>query len=166
MDEVLCDMVPMQASHILLMRPWQCDRQVTHDGVTNRYHFSCKDQKITLVPLTPRQVHEDQMSIQRQLGGERDKKKKESESKMKTKEGVEKKKGESKEKEHICLLAHERDMRNFEEGERKMILILYREALHIDYSVTHSLSSPSLLCLYCRIIRTSYQMSKRVAFLL
>ena len=64
-DEVLCDVVPMQASHILLGRPWQYDRQVTHDGVTNRYHFSYKDQKVTLVPLTPRQVHEDQMYIQR-----------------------------------------------------------------------------------------------------
>jgi hypothetical protein len=26
-DEVLCDVIPMQASHILLGRPWQYDRK-------------------------------------------------------------------------------------------------------------------------------------------
>ena len=36
-DEVLCDVVPMQASHMLLGRPWQYDRRVTHDGFKNRY---------------------------------------------------------------------------------------------------------------------------------
>ena len=35
-DEVLCDVVPMQASHILLGRPWQYDRKAIHDGVKNR----------------------------------------------------------------------------------------------------------------------------------
>jgi len=33
-DEVLCNVVPMQASHILLGRPpWQYDRKTIHDGV-------------------------------------------------------------------------------------------------------------------------------------
>lgn len=31
-DEVLCDVVPMQACHVLLGRPWQYDRRVSHDG--------------------------------------------------------------------------------------------------------------------------------------
>uniref|UniRef100_A0A2N9EDV2 Reverse transcriptase domain-containing protein n=1 Tax=Fagus sylvatica TaxID=28930 RepID=A0A2N9EDV2_FAGSY len=35
-DEVLCDVVPMQAGHLLLGRPWQFDRQVKHDGFTNK----------------------------------------------------------------------------------------------------------------------------------
>ncbi|CAL1401588.1 unnamed protein product [Linum trigynum] len=34
-DEILCDVVPVQAAHILLGRPWQFDRQAQHDGVTN-----------------------------------------------------------------------------------------------------------------------------------
>uniref|UniRef100_A0A2N9H699 Integrase catalytic domain-containing protein n=1 Tax=Fagus sylvatica TaxID=28930 RepID=A0A2N9H699_FAGSY len=35
-DEVMCDVVPMQAGHLLLGRPWQFDRQVKHDGFTNK----------------------------------------------------------------------------------------------------------------------------------
>ena len=38
-DEVLCDVVPMQAGHLLLGRPWQFDRRVKHDGFTNKYSF-------------------------------------------------------------------------------------------------------------------------------
>ncbi|XP_071921763.1 uncharacterized protein [Coffea arabica] len=58
-DEVLCDVVPMQASHIILGRPWQFDRQVTFDGVTNKYSFLYNSKKVTLAPLPPKQVHED-----------------------------------------------------------------------------------------------------------
>uniref|UniRef100_A0A2N9GUV8 Reverse transcriptase domain-containing protein n=1 Tax=Fagus sylvatica TaxID=28930 RepID=A0A2N9GUV8_FAGSY len=39
LDEVLCDVVPMHADHILLGRPWQYDRRVTHDGFKNMYSF-------------------------------------------------------------------------------------------------------------------------------
>ena len=42
-DEVLCDVVPMQAGHLLLGRPWQFDRQVKHDGFTNKYSFEPGD---------------------------------------------------------------------------------------------------------------------------
>jgi hypothetical protein len=35
-DEVLCDVAPMHAGHILLGRPWQFDRKVTHDWFKNR----------------------------------------------------------------------------------------------------------------------------------
>ena len=55
MDEILCDVVPMLAGHILLGLPWQSwqyDRGVAHDGY---------------LPLTPRQVYEDQMSIQKRM---------------------------------------------------------------------------------------------------
>nr|XP_027102839.1 uncharacterized protein LOC113724096 [Coffea arabica] len=52
-DEVLCDVVPMQASHIILGRPWQFDRQVTFDGVTNKYSFLYNSKKVTLAPLSP-----------------------------------------------------------------------------------------------------------------
>ena len=64
-DELLCDVVPMHACHLLLGRPWQFDRKVTHDGLTNRYSFTLKGQPIILVPLTPRQVMEDQLRLQK-----------------------------------------------------------------------------------------------------
>jgi len=37
--DVLRDMVPMEARHVLLGRPWQYDRDVVHNGVTNQYSF-------------------------------------------------------------------------------------------------------------------------------
>ena len=36
-DEILCDVVPMHASHLLLGRPWQFDRKAIHDGFRNRF---------------------------------------------------------------------------------------------------------------------------------
>jgi len=68
-DEVLCDVVPMHACHLLLGRPWQYDRSVTHDGFTNRYSFTLKRQPITLVPLTTKQVMEDQLKLQKRKKG-------------------------------------------------------------------------------------------------
>jgi len=32
LDEVLCDVLPMDACHLLLGRPWQFDRDVTYHG--------------------------------------------------------------------------------------------------------------------------------------
>ena len=37
--DVLRDMVPMEARHVLLGRPWKYDRDVVHNGVTNQYSF-------------------------------------------------------------------------------------------------------------------------------
>ncbi|GJW48264.1 putative nucleotidyltransferase, ribonuclease H [Tanacetum coccineum] len=38
-DEVWCDVVPMDACHLLLGRPWQFDRRIIHDGMRNTYSF-------------------------------------------------------------------------------------------------------------------------------
>ncbi|GJS22012.1 hypothetical protein Tco_0450644 [Tanacetum coccineum] len=38
-DEVRCDVVPMDARHILLGRPWQFDLKMKHDGFKNTYTF-------------------------------------------------------------------------------------------------------------------------------
>jgi hypothetical protein len=56
-DEVLCDVLPMQARHLLLGRPWQFDRRVKYDGFTNKYSSVLNQISITLVPLTPQQVY-------------------------------------------------------------------------------------------------------------
>ncbi|KAF8105836.1 hypothetical protein N665_0154s0006, partial [Sinapis alba] len=60
-DEILCDVLPMDAGHILLGRPWHSDRRVVHDGFSNRYSFDFKGKKTVLVPLTPQEVHLDQI---------------------------------------------------------------------------------------------------------
>jgi hypothetical protein len=65
-DEVLCDVARKHAGHILLGRPWQFDRKVTHDGLKNRYSFVKDSRTVTLVLLTPRQVYEDQMKLKRE----------------------------------------------------------------------------------------------------
>ena len=71
-DEVLCDVVPMHAGHILLGRPWQYDRRVIHDRFRNMYSFENDGKTIKLAPLTPTQVHEDQLKLKSEV----DKKKK------------------------------------------------------------------------------------------
>jgi len=57
-DEILCDVVPMHACHILLGRPWQYDRKVSHEGFSNKHSFEFKGQKVVLKPMTPLQVAE------------------------------------------------------------------------------------------------------------
>ncbi|CAL9239482.1 unnamed protein product [Arabidopsis halleri] len=64
-DEVLCDVLPMEAGHILLGRPWQSDRKVMHDGFTNRHSFEYKGRKTILVPMTPHEVYLDQMHLKK-----------------------------------------------------------------------------------------------------
>ena len=56
-DEVVCDIVTMQAGHILLGRPWQFDRRVMHDGYMNRYSFMYNGQNFTLAPLSPKEAY-------------------------------------------------------------------------------------------------------------
>ena len=56
----------MHAGHILLGRSWQFDRRVNHDRFKNRHSFIKDSKTITLVPLTPRQVYEDQMKLKRE----------------------------------------------------------------------------------------------------
>ena len=61
-DEVVCDVVPMNASHLLLGRPWQFDREVVHDERANTYSIS-KDRKcVLLTPLNPSQEMQDQLA--------------------------------------------------------------------------------------------------------
>ncbi|XP_024013092.1 uncharacterized protein LOC112087299 [Eutrema salsugineum] len=62
-DEVLGDVLAMEAGHILLGRPWQSDRTVLHDGFTNKHSFVFHGRKITLIPLTPQEVYQDQVQM-------------------------------------------------------------------------------------------------------
>jgi hypothetical protein len=65
-DEVMCDVVPIHASHLLLGLPWQFDRKAIHDGFRNRFTIVKDGKTITLVPLSPKQVYDDQMKLIRE----------------------------------------------------------------------------------------------------
>jgi hypothetical protein len=59
-DVVECDVVPMQACHILLGRPWQFDKDSMHQGRLNKYSFLHHDKKIMLHPMSPEAImHND-----------------------------------------------------------------------------------------------------------
>ena len=62
-DEVICDVVPMEVSHLLLERLWQYVRKVTHDDLTNNYSCLFKEQKVSLTPLSHIEVCEDQIKM-------------------------------------------------------------------------------------------------------
>ncbi|GAV75298.1 hypothetical protein CFOL_v3_18777 [Cephalotus follicularis] len=64
-DEVLCDVIPMDACHLLLGRPWQYDRSVKHDGRKNTYTVKKDEMSILLTPLIPYQIHVTQKSIKK-----------------------------------------------------------------------------------------------------
>ncbi|KAL1536694.1 hypothetical protein AAHA92_29300 [Salvia divinorum] len=72
-DEVLCDIISMTAYHALLGRPWEYDRKVYKNGHINEYFHMLNGMKLTLRPLTPKEVYEASQHLQRER--ERDKEK-------------------------------------------------------------------------------------------
>ena len=51
-DEVYCDMVDMNACHILFRRPWQFNSDARHSGRDNVYRLEKDGVRFTLFPLT------------------------------------------------------------------------------------------------------------------
>ncbi|KAH9716981.1 Endonuclease [Citrus sinensis] len=143
-DEVLCDVVPMHAGHILLGRPWQYDKRVTHDGYLNRYSFVMNKRQITLVPLTPRQVYEDQMSIKKESDTKNENEStKESEIERKASEKIEKNIVERKERQQVNLFAKESEVKRAFFSKQPIVVLLCKEAcLHTN---EHNSSLPSAI---------------------
>ena len=149
---MLCDVVPMQAGHLLLGRPWQFDRQVKHDGFTNKYSFVLNQQSITLVPLTPQQVYEDQVRLQKESD-----QKKESEQKKKSENQREAEKNEGEKENQSSTLERksEKKKKNFYAkvseikramfSNKLMIVLLYKETLlntnELDFALPSSIVS-------------------------
>ena len=155
-DEVLCDVVPMHAGHILLGRPWQYDRRVMHDGFKNRYSFEKDGKTIKLAPLTPQQVYEDQLKLKSEVEQKRNMREKKYESegeisrkresenenreigenKEKRVESREKKERESverKEKTKLSFYAKESEVKRAFLANQPMILLVYKECyLNLD----------------------------------
>ena len=143
-EEVLCDVVPMLASHLLLGRPWQFDRRAKHDGFTNKYLFEFRQRNVTLVPMTPRQVYEDQVRLQqeseKEIEIERKKGENEKEKREKTRMS-EKEKQNEKESENSSearkedkksLIARASEVKRALFSKQPMIVLLYKEALNIN----------------------------------
>ena len=61
-DEIWCDVIPMDAYHILLGRPWQYDRKVTHDSEKNTYTFWKDGSKVVLFQLKDERKSETMLS--------------------------------------------------------------------------------------------------------
>ncbi|KAF5470547.1 hypothetical protein F2P56_011051 [Juglans regia] len=65
-DEALCDVVEMDACHILLGRPWQFDVDALYKGRENVYSFLWQGRKIVLVP-TGDKAHESNSAGKKDL---------------------------------------------------------------------------------------------------
>ncbi|KAM7507219.1 hypothetical protein LguiA_017672 [Lonicera macranthoides] len=153
-DQVLCDVVPMQAGHMLLGRPWQYDRRVKHDGFTNKYSFEMNKRTIILAPLPPQQAYADQLKLQSEEEQRRaEKKKRDSGEEKKESEGKRKeleKKERRVEKPVTIESKFERRQKNFyaraSEVKRAMLcnqllVLVYKEALLNSNELNSSLPS-------------------------
>jgi hypothetical protein len=55
-DEVECDVLPLEVCGLLLGRPWQYDRNAMHDGRANTYSFMHDGKQRTLKPMRDDQI--------------------------------------------------------------------------------------------------------------
>ena len=62
-DEVICDVVPMEVGHLLLGRPWQYDRNIIYNGLTNEITLTHFGTNFVLHPQTPSHVVKDQLTM-------------------------------------------------------------------------------------------------------
>ena len=69
---MICDIVPMEACHILLGRPWFFKKETRYHCYTNEITYTYKDRKFALHPLTLSQVEEDQVEMRKKGEKERD----------------------------------------------------------------------------------------------
>ncbi|XP_048628151.1 uncharacterized protein LOC125597502 [Brassica napus] len=115
-DEITCDVAPLEASHILLGRPWQYDKRSVHDGFTNRYTFIHKEKQVTLAPMTPQEVHQDQMHLKMKRG----------ESKAASKSLLLE---ETSQVSKLNLFATAKDIKTAVIEQSNLILVVYKELL-------------------------------------
>ncbi|PHT31206.1 hypothetical protein CQW23_27543 [Capsicum baccatum] len=137
-DEVLCNMIPIQACHILLGRPREYDWSTKNDGKTNRYFLKLNGRKFTLHPLSPLQVNETHQRL-REL--------KDKERKVREEETIKKEDAKGKERKRLkgknqtVMLARNKDL--FKEHDDKTSMILIAHVFNINpytFSIPHSIS--------------------------
>jgi hypothetical protein len=132
-DEVDCDIVPMQACHLLLGRPWQFDVDSVHFGRSNKYSFVHKEKKVILVPLTPEDIHASDVARMRREESE----------KRKMSETHNNSKGENPKPPHSikptenkrlpqntkCLLVTKGDLREIQNTTAPFFVLLHKDTL-------------------------------------
>jgi hypothetical protein len=64
-DEVECDVLPLEVCGLLLGRPWQYDRNAMHAGRTNTYSFMHDGKQRTLKPMSDDQIKSDVVLVVR-----------------------------------------------------------------------------------------------------
>ncbi|XP_042009033.1 uncharacterized protein LOC121757575 [Salvia splendens] len=72
-EEILCDIIPMTACHVLLGRPWEFDRRAYKNGFTNEYFYMLNGLKVRLKPLLPSAVFEASQHLQKERERDREK---------------------------------------------------------------------------------------------
>ncbi|GAB2282773.1 hypothetical protein Dimus_039560 [Dionaea muscipula] len=128
-----------------LRRPWQFDKKVNHDGHSNRYSFLHKSLSINLIPLTPKQVRQDQEALhiefKRAMQEKKDKvKEKGAEEKSREKAIEISARVEKRERKKSCY-AKAKDVRQSLYTARPMIALLYKEVLFTTDALDPSLPS-------------------------
>ena len=76
----------MYVFYILLDKPWQFDRRANHNGFKNRFSFMKDKKLVTFVPLTTKQVYEDQVRLMQECDSKKTEKEKERKEKQEEKE--------------------------------------------------------------------------------
>ena len=147
-DEVDCDIVPMQACHLLLGRPWQFDVDSVHFGCSNKYSFIHKEKKVVLVPLTPEDIHASDVARM----------KREESEKRKMSETHNNSKGENSKPSHSiqpttnkrvpenneCLLVTKGDLREMRNTTTPFFVLLHKDTLFSTNSLPSTLPTAVL----------------------
>ena len=141
-DEVNCDIVPMEAGHILLGRPWQFDRKIIYNGLTNEITLTHLGTKFVLHPQTPSQVAKDQLTMK----DKRDEEEKlENQKKKKDSKALSTKaKGKKKEEKDSSKKIVKKENHFATKGDIKRALLL-KQSFYLLLSRETSLSTAYLL---------------------
>lgn len=65
--------MPVEATHVFLGRPWQYDRKILHDDLTNKISFHFQGHKVITKSLSPKEVNEDQLKMKQKRDNEKKK---------------------------------------------------------------------------------------------
>jgi hypothetical protein len=103
---------------------------VKHDGFMNKYSFVLNQRPITLVPLSPKQVHEDQVRMQKESEQQKkSEKEREAEEKKREKEIIDSAIEVKTKRKQKNFYAKAKEIKRVMFSNQSMIVLLYKEAL-------------------------------------